>query len=90
MSGDCSKYHAAYNPQRLRGRMAGAEQTAKCTNSFQYEPAKMSNCQLREMICRIGYRLEDCGACDDLCGYGREWLRRKEEKEDAQDEKTER
>ena len=34
MAGDCSRYRAAYNPQRLRGQMAGAEQTERIDTSL--------------------------------------------------------
>lgn len=88
MAGDCSRYRAAYNPQRMRGQMAGAEQTARIDTSLLYDPAQMSQKRLREMICRNGHRLEDCSACPELCGYGREWLRRKGGKSDVQGTKT--
>lgn len=63
MAGDCSRYRAAYNSQRMRGQMAGAEQTERIDTSLLYDPAQMSQKRLREMICRNGHRLEDCSAC---------------------------
>ena len=83
MAGDCSRYRAAYNSQRMRGQMAGAEQTERIDTSLLYDPAQLSQKRLREMICRHGHRLEGCSACPDLCGYGREWLRSKGENGDV-------
>lgn len=38
-----------------------------------YDPARLSTRRLKRMLCPRA----KCKKCEDQCGYGREWLRRK-------------
>lgn len=46
-----------------------------------YDPARLSTRRLKRMLCPRA----KCEKCADLCGYGREWMKRKKSAMDGDD-----